>query len=83
METRIVLAKARLYRVFAIVFAVVGAMLFIHLYLNNIQGRVLASFTNPSILFMLLVPFLPAIVLSWIAARMEKKVLSAGAAKKN
>ncbi|WP_435639958.1 hypothetical protein [Micavibrio aeruginosavorus] len=46
------------------------------LYLSNFEGSFFSTMTQPSVVLMLIIPFLPAIVLSWVAARMEKKAIA-------
>lgn len=76
MQAKVTLAKARLYRLFALIFALTGVFIFVSLYLSNFEGSFFSTMTQPSVVLMLIIPFLPAIVLSWVAARMEKKVIA-------
>ena len=62
-QARELLIKAKAYRIFAYVFAVVGAMVFLILYFNYFKGDVMASLRDPITVFMVLFPFLPAILL--------------------
>lgn len=67
--------KARLLRFFAFVFACVGIVVFIALYFQNVEGSFLSALTNPFIVTIILVPFLPAAVLSFMASRAERQYL--------
>ena len=67
--------KARLLRFFAFVFACGGIVVFIALYFQNIQGSFLSALTNPFVVTIILVPFLPAAVLSFMASRLERQYL--------
>ena len=75
------LAEARLYRFLAMVFAVTGLIVFIMLYIQNIDGRLLGALMEPLTIFLIIFPFLPAIVLSWLAKTSEKKYFSAESTK--
>jgi xanthine/uracil/vitamin C permease (AzgA family) len=63
--------KAKLLRFFALVFAVVGLVIFIVLYMRNVQGSFFSAMTNPFVIIMVIFPFLPAVVLSWKANKLE------------
>jgi hypothetical protein len=65
--------KAQLFRLFALIFAIAGTGVFIVLYLRNVQGTFFSALTNPFIIAMILIPFLPAIVLSKKASKLEKE----------
>lgn len=72
LQARALLIKSRVYRFFALVFALVGIAVFIVLYLKNIEGQFFQSLQSPMTIIILLFPFLPAAVLSWLAHRQEK-----------
>ena len=72
---RSLLIKSRLYRFFALAFAVMGVVVFVTLYFKNIEGHLLEALRNPSIIAIILIPFLPAIVLSLMAQRAEQKFM--------
>jgi len=74
-KARRLVLKARLFRFLAAVFAVTGLLIFIILYMQNIEGTFLSALTNPFIVVILLVPFLPAAVLSLLAARLEREYI--------
>lgn len=80
-QAKVAIAKAKLYRIFALIFALVGVFVFVTLYISNFEGNFFSTMTQPSVVLMLIIPFLPAIVLSWIASRIEKKVANAAAGK--
>ena len=62
-------------RFFALVFALAGMVVFIVLYLQNVGGTFFSALTNPFIITIILVPFLPAVVLSFLAQRAEREYL--------
>lgn len=67
--------KAKIFRFFALIFALAGMVIFVILYFQNVQGTFLSALTNPFIVFIVLVPFLPAAVLSFMAHRLERKYI--------
>jgi FtsH-binding integral membrane protein len=75
-QARELLIQARVYKVMAKIFVVVGAVVFIMLYIKNVEGSLLSALQKPSIILMLLIPFLPAIVLSRKAQKIEKKLFA-------
>lgn len=67
--------KARILRFFAFIFACVGILVFVVLYIQNVEGTFLSALTNPFVVTIILVPFLPAAVLSFVASRLERQYL--------
>lgn len=65
--------KARLYRFFALAFALFGVAIFLILYFRHVDGRLLDALANIKTVVIILVPFLPAAVLTMMAARAEDK----------
>ena len=72
-DARELLIKARLYRFFAMTFALFGVVIFLFLYFKHIDGRLLEAMTNIKTVIIILVPFLPAAVLAALASRTENK----------
>lgn len=62
-----------MFRFLALVFAAVGTVIFIILYARNVEGTFFSALTNPFIIAIILIPFLPAAVLSFLAGRAEKE----------
>lgn len=75
---RALLIKSRFYRIFALAFAVMGLVIFAYLYMTHIEGNFSEVLRNPSIIVILLVPFLPAIVLSLLAQKFERQFAKLG-----
>jgi hypothetical protein len=73
LRYREVMLKARLLRGFALIFAIAGLLVFLVLYVRNVQGSFFSALTNPFVITIILVPFLPAIVLSWLAGHTERQ----------
>lgn len=73
---RELIIKARIYRFLGLVFAILGLVMLIALFMRNVEGSLFSSLTNPYIVVMILFPFLPAIVLSMRARSFEKKYMA-------
>ena len=67
------LIKAKFYRGVSYVFVVLGLIVFMILYVANVEGRLMEALKNPFTIGMFIIPFLPAAVLSIIADRNDKK----------
>ena len=72
-EARQLLIKSKFYRAFAMVFAVLGLVVFGILYSVTLEGNIFNALESPSSLIMLVFPFLPAIFLTWKSGKMEDK----------
>lgn len=57
------------------IFAAIGLMIFLYLYFSKVQGDIMQALGNPAIVAIILFPFLPAVVVSWMAVRTENKFL--------
>ena len=66
--------KAGTYRILMGVFAVVGLIVFLILYVKNIEGNIVESLRNPSTIFMIIIPFIPAIVFSFKYKKITKQM---------
>lgn len=64
--------KARFYRLFAVLFAIGGLVMFLYLYLDRVEGHLFDALRDPFVVVIILVPFLPAVVLSWLAGKHER-----------
>lgn len=84
LTPRQLILKSRYYRFFGLIFAAVGLFVFITVFAKGFTTDEFISVQElPMLLLIVLTPFLPACVLSWIAASAEKKALAAlGADKK-
>lgn len=82
-KLRALLIKARFYHLCALVFAMIGIVLFGYLFFLNTKGNIVTALADPATVVILLVPFLPAAVLSWMGAAAEKKVIAMLEAQKN
>lgn len=67
------LIKSKLYRFVSYFFVGLGLLVFCILYVQNVEGRLLQALKHPMIVAVFLVPFFPAIVLTLLADRAEKK----------
>lgn len=78
MLARALLIKSRIYRFLAVASAFVGLMVLVSLFFKHIDGKLLSALTDPSIIAMITVPFLPAIVFSLMAQKMERDFAKLG-----
>lgn len=74
-KARELVLKARIYRICALIFALIGLIMFVMLYMRHVEGAFLSSMTNPFIITIVVVPFLPAVVLSILARRLEREYI--------
>lgn len=80
-KARALLIKAKSYRMFAIVFAMMGFAVFVLMYIQLADGDFFKAVQNPFSIFIIIFPFLPAFFLSRTAQKAEsdlQKLLSAG-----
>lgn len=75
LTPRQLLLKARFYRVFGLIFAAVGLTVFIAIFAYSYNGDVFIAVKEPMAFFIVIIPFLPACVLAWIADSSEKKAI--------
>jgi hypothetical protein len=66
--------KAKMYRVFAFLFLGVGFLVFLILYSSFMENRSFIDIFSFTIVFIIAMPFLPAVALSWVAMKTERKV---------
>ena len=76
LKAREYLLKTRLYRFIALCFLIAGVALFIVLYLRYIQGDALAALRQPVLVLILLIPFIPAAVLTSMAGKAQKNLMA-------
>lgn len=72
IQARALLMKSKIYRLLALIFAFTGLAVFVVLYLRNVEGQLFEALRQPVIVAIILVPFLPAIVLSILGQKTEK-----------
>ena len=74
LKARESLLRSRIYRFTALVFAVLGLVLFVFLFFRYVEGDIMHALKKPSIVLILVLPFLPAAILSRMAVEAEKKL---------
>lgn len=65
--------RAKVYRIIAMVFAFLGFLVFAVLFHTKYEGHLLRALHDPASVLLFFVPFLPAVVLTWLAGRAERK----------
>lgn len=68
------MAKTRLYTMFSLIFVVVGAVLFAYIYFVRYSGNITAV-ANPVELILIVVPFIPAGIMTFLSKRSEGKAV--------
>jgi len=66
--------KVMFYKFTAMAMAIVGLVIFLVLYYQLTNGNVMEVVRNPTYLIILLFPFIPAVILSWIMTRVQNKL---------
>lgn len=67
------LVKAKLYRFASYMFLAIGIVAFGMLYVKNLDGRLMDALREPSTILIFVMPFLPAIILSLLGIKADKK----------
>jgi hypothetical protein len=73
-QIRALLISAKVLQFCADIFAVFGVFLFAYLYFNQYSEHPMAAIKDPFFVVTILIPFIPAAVLSLLAARKRKQV---------
>lgn len=69
------LIKAKVYKIFAVVFAVAGLGLFAFVFSTRAgQEGAISILGSPASVVLVVFPFIPALVFSWISAKAAAKV---------
>ena len=68
------LIKAKVLQIFADIFAVFGIFLFIYIYLTQYQNNPSKAIHDPFFIITILIPFIPAAVLAFVASRKRSKI---------
>ncbi len=64
--------KSKLYRASALFFAVMGVVILIQTFLSHIDGHFMEAMKKPATIVLIVMPFLPAVVLSLMAQKAER-----------
>ena len=72
---RELLIKSKIYRVFAVAFALMGVGVFVAIYAIGYHADPVAALHDPMAVVYVIFPFLPAIVLSRKASKAEKQLV--------
>ena len=75
-DQRKLVIKIHLYRMTAILFAIVGLLVFIMLYSRLAGGDFMQVLRNPLLALWLLLPFLPSSFLFLLTGKCEKKLMA-------
>ena len=73
-QLRVMLITAKILQLCADIFAVFGIFLFAYIYFNNYNEKALQALHDPFFVAMILIPFIPAAVMAYAAARKRKQI---------
>ncbi|MEM6781689.1 MAG: hypothetical protein AAF569_07480 [Pseudomonadota bacterium] len=76
LTPRQLILKSRFYRFFGLIFAAVGLFIFIFIFAYSFKGDVFLATKEPMAIMIVIIPFLPACILSWIGGLAEKKAIT-------
>lgn len=74
-EVQDLMARTRLYALFALIFVSVGAMLFAYIYFAVYGGK-MTTVASPVSLIIIVVMFVPAGILAFLSKKSEKKAMN-------
>ncbi len=72
-EAKMFLIKSKIYRGIAFVFLIIGFGVFLALYIQKSEGDIMQALRDPATIIMVVFPFLPAVVFSFMSGSLEKK----------
>jgi len=73
-QIRTLLIKAKVFQFCADIFAVFGIFLFAFIYFNHFQDNPMAAIRDPFFVVTILIPFIPAAVLAFLASGKRRKI---------
>ena len=73
-QLRAMLMTAKMLQFFADIFAVFGVLLFGFIYFNKYSNNADAALRDPTFIISILMPFVPAAFLAFLASRHRRKV---------
>lgn len=73
-ELKIKIFTAKILQFCADIFAVFGVILFVYLYFHSYSSAPTDAFRDPFFVVTILIPFIPAAVLAWQAARKRRQI---------
>ena len=71
------LIKAKIYRIFAVIFLIGGLAFFAYVYFEKFDGDITKAVMNPMSVGFFVVSLLPALFFSWRAGVLENKMVDA------
>ncbi len=73
-QLRRLLFTAKIYQFCADIFAIFGVCLFAYIYFENYRNNPAAAIKDPFFVVTILLPFIPAALMAWMAAKERKKI---------
>ena len=73
-QIRVLLITSKVLQICADLFAVFGVAMFAYIYFVHFRSDPMAAIQNPTFVVILLIPFVPAAVMSYLASQKRKKI---------
>ena len=73
-EVRKLLIAAKVFQIFADILAVFGIFLFAYIYFNHFKDNPFAALRDPFFVVTILIPFIPAAVMAFLASNKRRKI---------
>ena len=73
-QIRVLLITSKVLQMCADLFAVFGIILFAYIYFKHFRADPMLAIHNPAFVVILLIPFVPAAVMAYLAAQKRKKI---------
>lgn len=73
-QIRVLLITSKVLQMCADLFAVFGIALFAYIYFKHFRADPMTALQNPEFVAVLLIPFVPAAVMAWLASKKRKKI---------
>jgi Na+-transporting methylmalonyl-CoA/oxaloacetate decarboxylase beta subunit len=73
-QIRVLLITSKVLQFCADIFAVFGIFLFAYIYFQHFQADPMSAIKNPAFVVILLVPFIPAAVMAYLASQKRRKI---------
>ena len=73
-QIRVLLITSKVLQMCADIFAVMGIFLFAYIYFTHFRDNPLMAIRDPYFVVTILIPFIPAAFMAWLASRKRKKI---------
>ena len=73
-QLRVLLITSKVLQLCADIFAVFGIFLFAYIYFSHYRDNPMAAVKDPFFVVTILIPFIPAAFMAWLASRKRKQI---------